>query len=230
MNPAMVPRLTAEVAGTAMLVFFGVGGLITSGQAFIGAIAFLAAAAVSVWIFGGHFNPWITLAVAIKGSVGWLRAGLIILAQLVGGIIGALLLWAVLGGEGAARGLGATHLPQEAIDGGNSALIRVILAEAIAVFLLCCAVFAAGDGINGGISMGLAYAAGIMAISVVSAASLNFARSLGPETVLLFAADTPDWAGFGRLWVYAVSGILGAALAGLLYPVWRPAARGPVTG
>lgn len=220
MGSATVPRLTGEALGTAMLVFFAVSGLITGGGIFVGAIALLVTAAVVFWIFGGHFNPWITLANAIRGSVGWVAAGLIMIAQLLGGILGALLLWAVHGARGVGDNLGATRVTVAETQG----YITPILAETLAVFLLCCVVFALADGHNLGIGMGLAYAAGTMAIFVVTMASMNLARSLGPEVVLLFAGETADWDSFGKLWVYAVSGVLGAALAGLLYPLWRPSA------
>lgn len=222
MGSATVHRLTGEAIGTAMLVFFAVGALLAAGgQPFVGALALLVTAAAVFWIFGGHFNPWITLATAIKGSLDWLGAIFIIIAQLVGGIVGALLLWAVLGDNGVAGGLGVTRLATDVIDTGGAGLVQAILAEALAVFLLCCVVFALTGNNNLGIGMGLAYAAGTMAIFLVTSASLNFARSLGPDVVLLFAGDTPDWENFGKLWIYAVSGALGAALAGLLYPMWR---------
>jgi glycerol uptake facilitator-like aquaporin len=216
-----MPRLAAEVIGTAMLVFFGVASLLNGGgQAFVAAVAFLVTAAVAVWIFGGHFNPWITLAVAIRGSLDWLGAIVIVVAQLVGGIIGALFVWAVLGAKGVNDGLGVTRLSPDLTTAGVRGYIVAILAETIAVFLLCCVFFSAGA--NSGIGMGLAYAAGTLAIFAITAASMNFARSLGPDVVMLFAGDTPDWEGMRNLWVYAVSGILGAALAALLYPLWKP--------
>jgi glycerol uptake facilitator-like aquaporin len=221
MGSATMPRLAAEVIGTAMLVFFGVASLLNSGgDAFIGAVAFLVTAAVAVWVFGGHFNPWITLATALRGSVDWLGAVVIIAAQLVGGIIGALFVWAVLGERGVNEGLGVTRLSPDILNAGTKGYLMAILAETLAVFLLCCVFFAAGA--NTGIGMGLAYAAGTLAIFVLTAASMNFARSLGPDVVMLFAGETADWEGFGRLWVYALSGGLGAALAALLYPMWRP--------
>jgi glycerol uptake facilitator-like aquaporin len=114
-----------------------------------------------------------------------------------------------------------TRLSQEVVNADNL-FITAILAEALAVFLLCCVVLATGDGPYAGIGMGLAYAAGTLAIFAVTGASLNFARSLGPEVVMLFAGEKADWESFGRLGVYAAGGILGAALAGLLYPLWRP--------
>lgn len=226
MGSASVPRLIGEAIGTAMLVFFALGGLMTNGgQSFFGAVALLFTAAVAFWIFGGHFNPWITLATAIKGAVDWLGAAAIIVAQLAGGIAGALLMWAVFGANGVESGLGVSRLSPEVTDAGGKGLVTAIIAEALAVFLLCCVVFALADSNNLGIGMGLAYAAGTMAIFAVTGASMNFARSLGPDVVMLFAGPSADWAAFGKLWVYLVSGALGAALAGLLYPLWRPAAK-----
>jgi glycerol uptake facilitator protein len=216
------PRLTAELLGTAMLVFFGVGALVASnGQGFVGATALLAATIVISWIFGGHFNPWITLAAAIRGTVDWLGAMLIIVAQLAGGVLGALLMWAIYSGDGISHGLGVTRLTPEASSGAG--LIAAIVAETLAVFLLACVVFAVGEGRKLGVAMGLSYAVGTLAIFTITAASMNFARTLGPEVVLIMAVgqDT-DWESVSQIWVYAVSGVLGAALAGLLYPLWRP--------
>jgi len=215
-----MPRLAAEVIGTAMLVFFGVSSLINSGgQPLMGAVAFLVTAAVAAWAFGGHFNPWITLAVAFRGSLGWLGAVVIIVAQLVGGLIGALFTWAVVGPVGVNEGFGVTRLAAE------TSFLVGILAETLAVFLLCCVFFAAGA--NTGIGMGLAYAAGTLAIFAVTGASMNFARTLGPDVVMLFAGHDGSAEGLSQIWVYAVSGALGAALAAFLYPLWRP---GPTKG
>jgi glycerol uptake facilitator-like aquaporin len=230
MGSATMPRLTGEVIGTAMLVFFGVSGLVTSGgQAFFGAVSFLVTAAVVYWIFGGHFNPWITLATAIKGSLDWLGALAIIIAQLIGGIIGGLLLWAVLGSKGVANNLGVTRLSPDVTSMGNKGYISAALAETLAVFVLCCVVFALAGNAMTGIGMGLAYAAGTMAIFVITAASLNFARTLGPYVVMLLADDKAQLPDVKQMLTYLLSGLLGAALAGLLYPVWRPEAT-PVKG
>ncbi|HCT76099.1 MAG TPA: hypothetical protein DGT23_05780 [Micromonosporaceae bacterium] len=221
MGSATTPRLTGEVIGTALLVFFGVGALLTSGgQGFVAAVALLVTVTAAYWVFGGHFNPWITLASAIRGTVDWLGAVAIIVAQLVGGIIGAVLMWAVFHTDGVNAGLGVTRVAGNSTTGRG--LLGAILAETIAVFLLACVVFAVGESDRLGVAMGLVYAAGSLAIFVITAASMNLARTVGPEVVMLLAGKETDWAAVGRIWVYVVSGVLGAALAGLLYPMWRP--------
>lgn len=232
MHFANPPRLTGEMLGTAMLVFFGVSALLVSdGQNFVGAVGMLATTIVVAWIFQGHFNPWITLAAAIRGTIDWAGALLIMVAQIIGGFIGALLMWAIFSNEGVMRGLGVTRLAPDAAEGRG--LIAAILAETLAIFLLACAVFAVGDGDRHhkrlGVAMGLAYAIGALTIFRFTGASMNLARTLGPEAVMVIAGDDTDWQLESELWVYAVSGVLGAALAGLLYPLWRPpeSATGP---
>jgi glycerol uptake facilitator-like aquaporin len=223
MGSVSVQRLIAEVVGTAMFVLFAVGAAISNrGQVFVGAIALILVNAVAVWIFGGHFNPWLTLASAIKGALDWAGAVIIIAAQLIGATIGALLIWAVLGSPAVDAGLGTTRLPPGALEAGAKGYVVPIIAEALAVFLVCCVLFALAGSNSLGLGIGMALAAGVLLIAPVTGASINFARSFGPEVVMLFAAPSPDWASFGRLWVYLVAGVLGAALAALVYPYWRP--------
>jgi glycerol uptake facilitator-like aquaporin len=222
LGTATIHRLTGELIGTALLVFFGVGALLTSGgQGYVAAVALLVTVTVAYWIFGGHFNPWITFATAIRGTLDWVTAGVIILAQLLGGVVGALLMWGVFGDRGVASGLGVTRLADEptTVQGISAAII----AETLAVFLLVCVVFAVGETDRLGVAMGLAYAAGTLAIFVVTAASMNLARTLGPELVQLLAIKLDgtrivNWSALSTMWVYVVSGVLGATLAALFYP------------
>lgn len=214
MGSATLSRLTAEVLGTAVLVFFGVGALLVGGGPLLaGAVGLMIAAAAAAWIFGGHFNPWLTLAAAVRGSLDWAGAAVIMAAQLVGGFAGGLLMWLCYGDNGVQAGLGANRLAESASSGMG--LVAAIVAEALAVFVLACVMFAAGDGERSGISLGLAYAGGTLAIAAVTSASLNFARTFGPELALTLAGGASDWS---DIWVFAASGALGAVLAGLLYP------------
>lgn len=219
MGSATPSRLTGELLGTAILVFLGVGTLLTSGGSVLtAAVAWMIGVAVASWIFGGHFNPWLTVAAAARGSVDWIGGAVIIVAQLVGGFVGGLLLWLVYGSGGVAAGLGANRLSATANSGKG--LIAAIAAETIAVFVLASVALALGVGERAGIGVGLALAGGTLAIFAVTSASINFARTLGPELTLLVAGGNADWS---KIWVYLVSGALGAVLAGVLFPMWRPA-------
>jgi glycerol uptake facilitator-like aquaporin len=213
MRTAPLSRLWAEVLGTAVLVFFGVGALVVAKpNAAIAAAGIFVAAALAAWIFGGHFNPWITIGSAVRGSTSWSVVPVLILAQLVGGFAGALGLWAIYGQVGINAGLGANHLAEAASSGKG--LVAALVAEAVAVFVLCLVVFAAGDSDRGPVATAMAYAAGTLTIFVVTGASLNFARTLGPELTLAIGGGKADWS---NIWVYLVGPLIGAVLAGLAY-------------
>jgi glycerol uptake facilitator-like aquaporin len=224
MRSLTTPRLIGELLGTALLVFFGAGALALTSNASITAVSFLIITILVSWIFrGGHFNPWVTLACAIRGTVAWISAAILILVQLAGGILGGLLMLSVYF-EWISNGLGATQLRTTGVGPDNSSwLIPALVAETVAVFLLACVVFALDGDSKLGVGMGLAYAAGALSFSTLTGASMNLARTVGPQTALSVGGGTTDWP---HLWIYLVSGVLGAALAGLLYPLWSPAAAG----
>ncbi len=216
MGSVTSPRVIGELLGTALLVCFSVSALFATRDTLATAIAVLCTTVLLSWIFAGsHFNPWVTIATAIRGTTGWASAGIIVAAQLAGGILGGLLVLGVFS-NGAMRGLGTTRLAAEASTG--TGLIAALLAETLVIFVLACVVFAQEKSNLLGVGMGLAYAAGTLAISDVTGASMNFARTLGPEVALTFADGFTEWP---QIWVYAVAGVLGAALAGLLYPLWN---------
>jgi glycerol uptake facilitator protein len=225
MNPATTSRLSAEFLGTLFLVFFGaaagthaVGGLVGV------ALAHAFALALAVWIFGSvsgaHVNPAVTLSLAIKSRLTWMEAGLYIVAQLLGAVVAALLLWAVFGGDGIDAGLGATHVTEGASVGG------ALVAEIIGTFLLVTAVymFAVKERIPGGfagLGIGLALGAAILAVGPISGASLNPARTFGPELILAFGGNS-DWS---NIWIYLVGPIVGGALAVFAHDALFPEAQ-----
>lgn len=215
-------RLGAEALGTLLLVFFGGGALLTAAGGFFGGVmGFTLALAIAVWVFGpvsgGHFNPWITLAVAVRGWMGWADAARYAGAQIVGGVLGALFLWAVYGSDGVTAGLGATRLSPRA--GTGAGLISALLAEGIATFVLVCAFFALTTEDRParkirGIGLGLTFGLGMLSIGAVTGGSMNLARTLGPELVLTLAGGATAW---GDIWVYLLGPAAGAAAAAIVY-------------
>ena len=104
------PEGLAELLGTGLLVYFGVGvatlsfgpGFAVAGSSFaagvvITALAFglilLALAYVLGPISGCHVNPAVTLGVLLSGRIPLIEAVAYWIAQFIGGILGALLLW-----------------------------------------------------------------------------------------------------------------------------------------
>src|SRR5215831_5282514 len=114
-------KLLAELIGTAVLVFIGVGSvpatLIVGGKApftmaELGMISFAFAMAVVAMVYAiGHvsgcqINPAITVALAATGRMPWRQVPGYILAQLVGAMLGAAAIIGVLGHKAVDVGLG----------------------------------------------------------------------------------------------------------------------------
>src|ERR1700759_1617930 len=120
MSNRIAPKLLAEFIGTFSFVFIG-GGAGLNG---ITAVAFAHGLAIMAFAFaygpisGGHMNPAVTIGVLAAGAMDAGEAAAYILSQLLGGVIGAFVLKAVLGG--AATGLGTPALAHDLALGATS--------------------------------------------------------------------------------------------------------------
>src|SRR5215470_19207547 len=93
MNTVPIRRLVAEVLGTTILVGIGCAGALTAGGLTPLVFGFALAIAVLVVgpVSGAHVNPTVTLALALRGRFPWREVPAYVVAQLIGGFIGALL-------------------------------------------------------------------------------------------------------------------------------------------
>lgn len=229
MQSKIAVRLAAEALGTLVLVYFGCAAIVGSGGDLVAlSLAFALALTVAVWMFGGisgaHVNPAVTLAFALRGTIGWLEAAYYVVAQLVGGLAGALLVWMTYGDAGASRGLGATRLADR-LDSGGGYVIAIII-EAIATFALMYVILAlttSAVAANHTTALGIGLTLGLANFSLapVTGASLNFARTFGPDLALAFAGEDAMW---GQLVVYLVGPAIGAAVAHYAH-AWLTARR-----
>ena len=220
-------KLLAEVLGTAMLVFVGVGSvpatLIVGGEApftmaQLGMISFAFAMIVVALIYAiGHvsgcqINPAVTVALAVTGKLPWRQVPGFVGAQVVGAIVGAATIIAVLGGKAVDVGLGVAQY------GAGVGAGQAFVAEAVGTFILAFVVFGAIDrrapGGFAGLAIGMAVFAAIIPVAPATGASINPARTLGPMLVSQIAGGTVHW---GQLPVYLTAEFVGAALAGLSY-------------
>jgi glycerol uptake facilitator protein len=92
---------------------------------------------------------------------------------------------------------------------------NALIAEIIGTFLLVSAVYllAVGERVPAAfaaLGIGLALGAAILAVGPVSGASLNPARTLGPELALSLAGGDPAWS---NAWIYLLGPVLGGLLA-----------------
>ncbi|MGW1752253.1 MIP/aquaporin family protein [Streptomyces sp. NPDC002092] len=220
-------KLLAEVLGTAMLVFIGVGSvpatLIVNGTApftfaDLGMISLAFATVVIAMIYAiGHIsgcqiNPAITLALAATGKMPWRDVPGYIAAQVAGAVLGALAIIGVLGHKAVTVGLGiASYGPQ--VSAGQA-----FFAEAVGTAILAFVVFGAIDrrsaGGFAGLAIGLAVFAIIMVVAPATSASINPARTIGPMLVGQVFNGTVHW---NQLPVYLIAEVVGAVAAGFLY-------------
>jgi glycerol uptake facilitator protein len=218
MNNVMVSRLGSEALGTLFFVFLGACVTITAaGNSLTVALGWALALAIAVWVFsagGAHFNPWVTVALGLRGAVTWVAVAGHVIAQLVGGLLGALLAWWLFSSSAgdAAAAAAVTHTSAE-----GEQLLGAVAAEALLTMVLLLVVFnliGRGDWTYG-LGYGLTYGLGILAIGALTGASLNFARTFGAELSATIADAGADW---GNIWVYLVGPAIGVALAWALQP------------
>lgn len=218
MDSRIAVRLAAEALGTLVLVYFGCAAIVGSGGDLVAfSLAFGLALAVAIWMFGGvsggHYNPAVTLAFALRGAISWIEAAYYAAAQLVGGVIAALLVWLTYGEAGASRGLGATRLAENLDSGGG--YVAAIIIEAIGTFALVFVILALTTGAQAashttGLGIGLTLGLANLSLAAATGASLNFARTFGPDLTLAFAGESVRW---GELLVYLIGPAIGAAAA-----------------
>jgi MIP family channel proteins len=219
----------AEFVATFALIFVGAGAVIvaSSGQLDLVGVALahglVLAVMVSVTghVSGGLVNPAVTIALWAAGKIGTQRGAVLIVAQLVGAVMGALLLRYVVGGPGFDGGsAGAPALaPDVAVGKG-------IVLEAILTFFLVFVVFGTAVDDKGpwnktaGFTIGLTIAFDILAFGPLTGAAMNPARWFGPALV-------------GGIWddalVWIVGPIAGAIIAGVLYTAVLLRGRDPAT-
>jgi aquaporin Z len=219
----MTKTFIAEVIGTAILVLFGCGAAVLMG-AQIGmlgiALAFglaIVAAAYGIGpISGAHLNPAVSLGAFLAGRMSGSALGVYVVAQLVGAVIGAAVLYLIASGQAgydiAVGGLGQNGYGAGYL--GEYSLTSALVFEAVMTFLFVTVILGATqDGAPGamaGLAIGLTLAAIHLVGINVTGVSVNPARSFGPA---LFVGGKA----MADLWVFIAAPLAGGALAGLLH-------------
>jgi len=223
MSDRIAPKLLAEFIGTFAFVFIGAGTAAVVGEGAgmpgIVAIAFAHGLAIMAFAFaygsvsGGHFNPAVTVGVLAAGAMRAGDAAAYIVSQLVGGIIGALLLGVMLGG--AATGLGTPALAHNLAVGATALTITPVVGfviEAMLAFFLVTVVLgtavAARAGSLAPLAIGMTVTLNIMMGGPLTGAAFNPARALGPMVAT---------GNFTHVWLYMAAPIVGAIVAAILH-------------
>jgi aquaporin Z len=203
-------RIFAEVLGTFLLVMAGAGAVVVDavsggeiGRDAAVTVPGLTVMAVILFmgsVSGAHLNPVVSISFALRRDFPWMRCFGYLLAQMAGATLACLFLLAVFGDKGE---LGAT-VPGRGIDDWQAMLIELALTAGLVSTILGTASTAQNVGAFSAIAVGGYIALGGLWSSPISGASMNPARSFGPDLVRW------DFAGY---WVYLVGPLLGALVA-----------------
>ena len=220
-------RLAAEAVGTFWLVFGGCGSAVLAaafpqvgigllGVAFAFGLTVLTMAYALGHISGCHLNPAVSVGLVVGKRFPASDLPGYIGAQVVGAIVGAGTLYLIASGKpGFELGGFASNGFAEHSPGGYS-MMAALIAEVVLTFMFLIIILGATDSrapqgfapIAIGLGLTLIHLIGIPVTNL----SVNPARSTGPA---LFVGG---WA-IAQLWLFWVAPIIGAALAGLAYPM-----------
>ncbi len=226
----------AEFIGTMMLILLGDGvvanvTLNKSGMKGAGSIqitlAWGLAVMVPAFIFGrttgAHFNPALTLALALDGSIGWNLVPFYLAGELLGAFVGACLVYVLFKDQFDATSDQGTKLGVFCTGASVSNPVLNLLSEIVATFVLVFAIKGIGqvDGIAGGLSNFLVFGIIVsigMSLGGLTGYALNPARDFCPRLAhaVLPIKDKGD-SNWGYAWIPIVGPIIGGVIAVLLY-------------
>jgi aquaporin Z len=234
----MEPRkLVAEALGTALLVVVAVGvatesfgfkltgpsisaGVVTTALAF--GLVLLGLAYTLGPISGAHVNPAVTMGFVASGRMSIQEAVGYWIAQFVGGIVGALILWGLLSSSPAysrsgvglgTNGFGAQSLTH--INTGGAFGVEVVITF-VFVLVVLGATSRLGSPGFAGLAIGLTLAVVHLIGIPLTGTSVNPARSLGPALIVGHAA-------LSQVWLFIVAPLVGGAVAAGFYRFLFPA-------
>ena len=224
---SLVKKSAAEFIGTFWLVFGGCGAAVLAagvpdlGIAFAGvALAFgltvLTMAYAIGHISGCHLNPAVSLGLAVAGRFEFRELPAYVIAQVLGGIAAAFVLYSIAngapGGYDLSNGLAANGYGEHSPLGYSmqSGFGIELLLTGVFLFVILGATDKRAPAGFAPLAIGLCLTL-IHLISIpVTNTSVNPARSTGPAFIV------GDWA-TAQLWLFWVAPLIGAALAGVIY-------------
>jgi glycerol uptake facilitator protein len=243
----LMTPFTAELIGTALLILMGDGVVanvvLNKSKAqnagwIVVATGWGLAVALGVYcvgsISGGHLNPAVTIAMATIGKLAWAEVGTYILAQMLGALMGATLVWLAYlphwnetADQGAKLGVFCTS-PAIRSPGSN------LLTEFIGTFVLVLGALAILTPQNMIPNQGFKEGLGPLLVGVLvlgigislggpTGYAINPARDLGPRLahaiLPISGKGGSDW---GYAWVPVVGPIIGGVLGALFYRTFWP--------
>lgn len=212
-------KYLAEMIGTMVLVLMGCGSAVFAGAvqpfASVGTlgVAFAFGLAVLTMVYtigkisGCHINPAITLGMLLSKRISGKDAGMYMVFQVIGAIIGSSILYILAKDSGSVTTFTGAN--------GYTNLLPAFVAETVFTFIFLLVVLGStSKGANtkfAGIAIGLALVLIHIVCIPITGTSVNPARSIGPA---LFQGGEA----LSQLWLFIVAPFLGAAIAAV---VWK---------
>lgn len=236
-------EFTAELIGTMFVILLGngvVANVILKGTKGYNAgwMVITTGWALSVYVgvvvatpySGAHLNPAVTLGLAIAGKFVWGKVGLFILAQLIGSILGSLLVWLVYRDHFNATADPDTQLAVFSTGPAISNSLFNLLSEIIGTFVLVFVIFyftnaeisdkktPVGLGSLGAIPVAfLVWAIGL-GLGGTTGYAINPARDLGPRIAhALLPIKEKGSSKWKYAWIPIIGPLIGAAIAAVFY-------------
>jgi len=217
--------LGAELIGTFWLVLGGCGAAVLAGE-FIGFHGISLAFGLTVFtgayalghISGGHFNPAVTVGLIVGGRFSPLRAVGYIVAQVVGAILAAVVIFAIASGQdgfeiGEGAGVFASNGYGDFSPGGyalGAAFVAEVVLTAVFLLVILGATAKKASPAMGGAAIGLALTLIHLVSIPVTNTSVNPARSTSQA---IFAGGDQ----IAQLWLFWVAPIIGAAVGAAIH-------------
>ena len=233
-EPSLAAKLGAEFLGTFLLVFGGCGAAVLAaefltednvqlGIGFVGvSLAFGLAVLAGVHAFGhvsgGHFNPAVTIGLAIAKRFKWKGVLPYVATQIVSASVAGAVLFAIASGKAgfsAVESGFASNGYGDRSPGGYGLVAGLIIEIVITAIFVYVILGSTDDRAPKGlapVAIGLALTLINLVAIPVTNCSANPARSLG---VAWFAGS----AALAQVWLFIVAPIIGAAIAGATYAI-----------
>ena len=230
----MFPKILAEFLGTAMLILLGDGvvanvTLNKSGMKGAGSIQITLAWGLAVLmpvvcygaVSGAHFNPAVSVGLAIAGKFDWALVVPYIIAQILGGCFGGIVVYLFFKDQFDATDDQATKLGVFSTAPSVRHTVVNFFCEVVATFVLVYVILmnrdsgAAISGVANLFTFGLIVSIG-MSLGGTTGYAINPARDAGPRLahMIVLPKENHNWS-YG--WIPAIAPVCGGALAALLY-------------
>jgi MIP family channel proteins len=212
-QPSLRNKFLVEIVGTFILVY-AIASAATvysdSGQLGVIAIGLVHALVLTAIVYaigyrsGAQVNPAVTIGLLVAKKIGGKEAVVYIIAQIIGAVIAAAVVYSIFGSEMSA----SVTLPSE------DNVVRALILETVMTFTLVYVVLATTTSKNfkivplAGLAIGFTLGFNVIFGGSITGGSLNPARSFGPALV--------TW-DFAYQWIYWVAPIAGGLIAAGVY-------------